>query len=243
VPLLNFSILALFRQMHLAGPVLPLIYLATLVAADTEIINFRSGQTVSRALAVLEFSLVLIQTIARNIISHVHAYTSRVLRPLESSFVISTTPSPAAGNTVPTGYQELDGLCEIKASDMQKARADADGVVFANDSLTPCPGDTWVILDTGAQGWGFDRLTMLITGRGNEAFTLRASWAASVRSLPFTLNRLIQRRSPWFSDYCFHFCRPQLKSPLSSSALSIVRTSCISPPPRLLARPDATLLV
>ena len=51
--------------MHLAGPVLPLIYLAALVAADTEIINFRGGQTVSRALSVVEFLLVLIQTIAR----------------------------------------------------------------------------------------------------------------------------------------------------------------------------------
>ena len=55
--------------MHLAGPVLLLIHLAALVAADTEIVNFRSGQSVSRALAVREFSLVLIQMIARNMIS------------------------------------------------------------------------------------------------------------------------------------------------------------------------------
>jgi hypothetical protein len=56
--------------MHLAGPVPLLIHLAALVAADTEIFNFRSGQTVSRALAVVEFSLVLVQMIARKIISH-----------------------------------------------------------------------------------------------------------------------------------------------------------------------------
>ena len=63
--------------MHLAGPVLPLIYLAALVAADTEIINFRGGQTVSRALSVVEFLLVLIQTIARNMISHTHVHKPR----------------------------------------------------------------------------------------------------------------------------------------------------------------------
>ena len=55
--------------MHLAGPVLLLIHLAALVAADTEIVNFRSGQTVSRVLAVREFSLVFTQMIARNMIS------------------------------------------------------------------------------------------------------------------------------------------------------------------------------
>jgi len=139
--------------MHLAGPVLLLIHLAALVAADTEIVNFRSGQIVSRALAVGEFS--------------------PVLTSFEPSFVISTTPSPSEGNTGPTGYQELDGLCKIKAANVQKAHEDA------NDSPTRCPGDTWVILNTGAQGWGFDRLTTLIMGRGNEPFTLRASWAAS----------------------------------------------------------------
>ena len=55
--------------MHLAGPVLLLIHLATLVVADTEIVNFRRGQTVSRVLAVREFSLVFTQMIARNMIS------------------------------------------------------------------------------------------------------------------------------------------------------------------------------
>ncbi len=44
--------------MHLAGPMLLLIHLAALVAADTEIVNFRSGQAVSRVLAVRDFSLV-----------------------------------------------------------------------------------------------------------------------------------------------------------------------------------------
>jgi len=64
--------------MHLAGPVLLLIHLAVPVVADTEIVNFRNGQIVSRALAVQEFLLVLIQTIARNIISRTQVLSLRL---------------------------------------------------------------------------------------------------------------------------------------------------------------------
>ena len=71
--------------MHLAGPVLLLIHLAALVAADTEIVNFRSGQTVSRVLVVREFSLVLIQTIDRNMISRTQVMFLHLSSP-HSSF-------------------------------------------------------------------------------------------------------------------------------------------------------------
>ena len=87
---------------------------------------------------------------------------------------------------MPTGYQEQDGLCKIKALGVQKAHG--NGVVVANDNLAPCPGDTWVVLNTAAQGWRLDRLTAVVTGERGEAFTLRASWAASVRSVTFSPN-------------------------------------------------------
>jgi hypothetical protein len=75
-------------------------------------------------------------------------------------------------------------LCKIKTPDVQEGRE--NGVDVVNASFASCPGDTWVILNTTAQGWGLDRLTTLVTGKGNEAFTLRASWPASVRFLSFS---------------------------------------------------------
>jgi len=143
--------------MHLAGPVLLLTHLAALVTADTEIINFRNSQTLSHAPAVQEFS--------------------PILTPSKPSAVILTTPSRAEGRAVPKAYQELSGLCKIKPFDVKEAHG--NGVVIENGDFAPCPGDTWIILNTTAQGWGLDRLTAWITGNGSEAFTLRASWAAS----------------------------------------------------------------
>lgn len=54
--------------MLLAGPVLALAHLLALVTADTEIVNFRNGQTLSHAPIVQEFSSVLLSTIPSKII-------------------------------------------------------------------------------------------------------------------------------------------------------------------------------
>jgi hypothetical protein len=93
---------------------------------------------------------------------------------------------------VPQSFQDHDGSCKINVVAVNKAHS--DDVVPAKDSFAPSPGDTWVVLDTAAQGWGLDLLTTLITGKESEAFTFRASWAASVRSLLFSPDVMIGQK-------------------------------------------------
>lgn len=55
--------------MLLAGPVLLLAHLSALVTADTEIVNFRNGQTLSHAPVVQEFSSVLLSMMPSKTVS------------------------------------------------------------------------------------------------------------------------------------------------------------------------------
>jgi len=107
--------------MHLTDLVLLLIHLAALVAADTEIVNFRKSQTVSRAPAVRGFSLVLAQTVPRTIISRTQVILSQ-LSTLQLSFQLLPRRPKAArfqqGIKSSTGYVKSRHLMYKKRMEM-----------------------------------------------------------------------------------------------------------------------------